>query len=141
MSLDPGVRGLFSKLLKKGLTVTRIAELLDTTRQTIHRWIKRARHVGREYYKDRPRAPRQRKVTEEVELSILSLRNTLKWGNARIQQGLIKLPGFIREATGCVQGIRLSRESINNVLTRHGLNGYPRLIRRTRARWSGASRT
>ncbi len=31
-----------------------------------------------------------------------------------------------------MQGIRLSRESINNVLTRHGLNGYPRNYKRWR---------
>jgi transposase InsO family protein len=130
--LNPNIRGLFGKLIKKGLTVTRIADLLDTTRQTVHRWLKRARHVGRERYRDRPRAPKQRKVTEKVEASILALRNTLTWGTARIQQGLIKLPGFIREATGCVQGVSLSRESINNVLTRHGLNGYPHTYKRWR---------
>jgi transposase InsO family protein len=124
LRLDPGVRGLFSKLVNKGLTITRIAELLDTTRQTVHRWLKRARHVGREYYKDKPRTPKHRKVTEQVEVSILALRNTLKWGTGRIQQGLLELPRFIVEATGCVQGIHLSRESINNVLERHGLNGY-----------------
>ena len=132
MRLNPSIRGLFGKLIKKGLTVTRIADLLDTTRQTVHRWLKRARHVGREHYRDRPRAPKQRKVTEKVEVSILALRNTLMWGTARIQQGLIKLPGFIREATGCVQGVSLSRESINNVLTRHGLNGYPHTYKRWR---------
>jgi transposase InsO family protein len=130
--LNPSIRGLFGKLIKKGLTVTRIANLLDTTRQTVHRWLKRAKHVGREYYKDKPRAPKQRKVTEKVEVSILALRNTLMWGTARIQQGLIKLPDFIREATGCVQGVSLSRESINNVLTRHGLNGYLHTYKRWR---------
>ena len=62
LRLDPGVRGLFTKLVKKGLTVTNIADLLDTTRQTVHRWLKRARHVGREYYKDKTREPRRRKV-------------------------------------------------------------------------------
>ena len=31
-----------------------------------------------------------------------------------------------------MQGIRLSRESINNVLARHGLNGYPRDYKRWR---------
>ena len=64
LRLDPGVRGLFTKLVKKGLTVTNIADLLDTTRQTVHRWLKRARHVGREYYKDKTREPRRRKVTK-----------------------------------------------------------------------------
>ena len=31
-----------------------------------------------------------------------------------------------------MQGIRLSRETINNVLTRHGINGYPRKHKRWR---------
>jgi transposase InsO family protein len=132
LRLDPSVRGLFGKLLDKGLTVTRIADLLDTTRQTVHRWLKRAKHRGRESYRDKPRAPKQGKITEKVEASILALRNSLRWGTARIQQGLLKLPGFIREATGCVQGVSLSRESVNNVLTRHGLNGYPRSYERWR---------
>ena len=132
MRLDPSVRGLFTKLVKKGLTVTKIADLLDITRQTVHRWLKRARHVGREHYRDKPREPRRSKITEKVELSILALRNMFKWGTARIQQGLRKLPVFMREETSCVQGVRLSRESINNVLTRHGLNGYPHRYERWR---------
>ena len=128
--LAPDVRGLFGKLVKKGLAVTRIAELLDTTRQTVHRWLKRAKHVGREYFKDKPRKPKQGKITEEVELSILALRNTFHWGTARIQQGLTKLPDFIKKSIRCVQGVHLSREAINNVLTEHGLNGYQREFKR-----------
>jgi DNA invertase Pin-like site-specific DNA recombinase len=38
--LSPDIRGTFGKLVKKGLAVTRIAELFDTTRQTVHRWLK-----------------------------------------------------------------------------------------------------
>jgi len=124
MRLSPDIRGAFRKLVKKGLTVTRIAYLFDTTRQTVHRWLRRGKHVGRESFKDRPREPRASKVTDEVELSILTLRNTFGWGTARIQQGLYKLPPFIREVTHCVQGVRLSRETINNVLSKHGANGY-----------------
>ena len=130
MRLDHGVRGLFGKLVKKGLTVTRIAELFDTTRQTVHRWLKRAKHMGREYYRDKLRQPKPGKVTDEVELSILALRNTFKWGTARIQQGLLRLPAFILEAVPSAQNILLSRESINNVLARHGVNGYPRSYKR-----------
>jgi len=128
--LSPDIRGVFGKLVKKGLAVTRIAELFDTTRQTVHRWLKRAKHVGREYFKDNPRKPKQAKVTQEVELSILKLRITFKWGTARIQQGLYNLPNFIRNSVGCVQGVRLSREAINNVLSRNGQNGYQREFKR-----------
>ena len=124
MRLSPDIRGAFKKLVKKGLNVTRIAYLFDTTRQTVHRWLNRAKHVGKEYFKDKPRTPKPSKVTAEVELSILSLRSTFKWGTARIQQGLINLPEFLREAVQCVQGVRLSRETINSVLTVHGVNGY-----------------
>jgi len=46
--------------------------------------------------------------------------------------GHYRLPSFITEAVRCVQGIRLSRESINNVLARHGINGYPREYKRWR---------
>jgi len=126
MRLSPDIRGVFRKLVKKGLTVTRIAYLFDTTRQTVHRWLRRGRHVGRESFKDKPREPRACNVTDEVEVSILTLRNTFGRGTARIQQGLYKLQPFIKEATHCVQGVRLSRETINNVLSKHGVNGYPR---------------
>jgi len=125
MRLSPDIRGIFRKLVEKGLTVTGIAYLFDTTRQTVHRWLRRGRHVGRESFKDRLREPRMSKVTDEVEMSILTLRNTFGWGTARIQQGLYKLPPFIWETTHCVQGVQLSRETINNVLSKHGVNGYP----------------
>ena len=95
MRLSPDIRGIFRKLIKKGLTVTRIAQLFDITRQTVYRWLRRGKHVGRESFKDKPREPKASKVTGEVELSILSLRNTFGWGTARIQQGLYKLPSFI----------------------------------------------
>ena len=54
----------------------------------------------------------------------MKLRTTFKWGTARIQQGLCNLPGFILDSVRCVQGVRLSRETINNVLARNNQNGY-----------------
>ena len=122
--LSPDIRAAFNKLVKKGLAVSRIAELFDTTRQTVHRWLNRAKHVGREYYNDKPRKPKESKVTFEVELSILKLRTTFKWGTARIQQGLYNLPDFILDSVRCIQGVKLSRETINNVLARNNQNGY-----------------
>lgn len=124
MRLSPDIRGAFYRLLKKGLEVTRIAELFDTTRQTVYRWINRANHVGREYYQDRPRKPKESKATFEVELSILKLRTTFKWGTARIQQALYNLPDFILKSVNTIQGVCLSRETINNVLSRNNQNGY-----------------
>ena len=124
MRLSLDIRGTFTRLVKKGLEVTRIADLFDTTRQTVHRWLKRSKHVGREYFKDKPRKPKPAKVTQEVELSILKLRTTFKWGTARIQQGIDNLPDFIKKSVHCIQGVKLSRETINNVLARNNQNGY-----------------
>jgi transposase len=75
---SPEIRGLFRKLVRKGLTVTRITYLFDTTRQTVYRWLKRGKHRGRESYEDMPRQPKTNKVTAEVELYILKLRTTFK---------------------------------------------------------------
>jgi len=96
MRLSPDIRGIFRKLLKKGLSVARIAFLFDTTRQNVYRWLRRGRHAGRESFRDIPRKPKASKVTGE--LSILALRHMFGWGTARIQQGLIKLPSFILDA-------------------------------------------
>ena len=136
MRLSPDIRGAFGKLVKKGLAVTRIAQLFDTTRQTVHRWLKRAKHVGREYFKDKLRKPKHAKVTQEVELSILKLRTTFKWGTARIQQGLYSLPDFIKNSVRCVQGVKLSRETINTVLARNKQNGYQHEFKRWNFFWA-----
>jgi IS30 family transposase len=128
--LSPDIREAFRKLAKKGLTVTSIAEFLGTTRQTVHRWLKRGKHRGTETFKDKPRQPKKSKVTLEVELSILKLRTTFKWGTARIQQGLYNLPSFISESVNCVQGVELSRETINKVLARNNQNGYQHEFKR-----------
>lgn len=68
---------------------------------------------------------RESKVTREVELTILALRTTFAWGTARIQQGLIALPEYVRRVIPhAVQAVRVSRTSINDVLKRNNLNGY-----------------
>jgi IS30 family transposase len=128
--LSPDIRGAFRKLVKKDLTVTNIAGLFGTTRQTVYRWLRRGKHRGEETFKDKPRQPKESKVTVEVELSILKLRTTFKWGTARIQQGLYNLPDFMNESVHCIQGVVLSRETINNVLARNNQNGYQREFKR-----------
>ena len=130
LRLSPGIRGAFRKLSKEGLTVTSIAGFFNTTRQTVHRWLKRGKHRGTETFKDKPRQPKESKVTVEVELSILKLRTTFKWGTARIQQGIYCLPDYVLESVKCVQGVKLSRETINNVLAWNNQNGYQREFKR-----------
>lgn len=126
MRYTPDIRKLMRDLVLRGRSIASIARFLGTARSTVYRWYKRAQHVGREYYKDKPRKPKESKVTVEVEVSVLALRNTFDLGTARIQQGLYKLPGYMEKAVNCVQGVRLSRTAINNVLRKHGINGYKR---------------
>src|SRR4030066_494844 len=128
--LSPDIRGAFRKLAKIKLAVTTIAQMFSTTRQTIYRWLRRGKHRGTETFKDKPRQPKESKVTAEVELSILKLRTTFKWGTARIQQGIYCLPSFILESVNCIQGVVLSRETINNVLSRNNQNGYQHEFKR-----------
>jgi IS30 family transposase len=128
--LSPDIRGAFRKLAKTNLTVTSIAQMFKTTRQTVYTWLKRGKHRGTETFKDNPRRPKQSKVTFEIELSILKLRTAFKWGTARIQQGLYCLPAFMLESVNCVQGVRLSRETINKVLARNNQNGYQHEFKR-----------
>jgi len=91
----------------------------------VQMWRKQAKHRGRESFRDLPRKPKKGKITRKVEASIVSLRTAFGWGTARIRQGLINLPKFMRRALGiCVQGACLSRTAINGVLKRFGLNGY-----------------
>jgi hypothetical protein len=122
--LPPVIRGAFRKLAKAKQTVTSIAKTFKTTRQTVYRWLKRGKHRGAEPFKDQPRQPKESKVTAEVELSILKLRTIFKWGTARIQQGVYCLPDFILASVPCVQGVKLSRETINRVLALNNQNGY-----------------
>ena len=129
MRLSPDIRGAFRKLAKT-LTVSGIAKTFGTTRQTVYRWLRRGKHRGTETFQDKPRQPKQSKVTTEVELSILKLRSTFKWGTARIQQGIYCLPGFILETVPCIQAVMLSRETINRVLKRNNVNGYQNEFKR-----------
>ena len=94
-------------------------------------WCKRAGHRGRESFKDKKRERKEGKITLEVELSIIALRTTFDWGSARIQQGLMELLRYVKEVIlHCTYGLKLSRTSINNVLKKHGLNGYKKNYKR-----------
>lgn len=122
--LTPDDRKSLVKAYKNCKNISLVAFVFGTCFNTAYSWIKRAAHAGKESFKDKPRH-KEGKVTLEVEMSILALRNTFNWGTARIQQGLMNLPSFMRKAVAfCVQNVKLSRTAINNVLTKHGINGY-----------------
>jgi transposase InsO family protein len=124
MRFSPEMRAAFRQLWKKGVPVSEIARLFDTQRSTVYRWLNRTKHRGRESFRDKERRPKESKITVDVEVSILALRNTYGWGTARIRQGLLCLPRRTRDAVNCVQNVRLSRAAINGVLRKHGISGY-----------------
>jgi len=109
----------------RGIKKCIVAKVFSVTLKTVWYWCKRGKDK-RFKLKDKPRKPREGKVSFDVERSILALRNTFKWGSARIHQGLYCLPGFMKEifVNPIVQGVKISRTTINNVLKKHKLNGY-----------------
>lgn len=120
MRLTVEERRLIGKAVDRGVKKTSVAEVLGVTRKTVYKWDKRRKHL-----KDRARKPKESKITIEIEISILALRNGFDWGTARIQQGLFCLPEYMLEVIpNCVQGVKLSRPTINGVLKKHKLNGY-----------------
>jgi hypothetical protein len=125
MRTTPSIRKAIVNAVRRGIKKIVVARVHGISPVTVWKWCKRAFHRGRESFRDKPRKPKKRKITREVELSILTLRTVFKWGTARIQQGIFCLPGFMCGVLpGVVQGVELSRTSINNILRKHGMNGY-----------------
>ena len=125
--LTPKQRHLAVKAVRKGLNKSFVARAFGITRKTLYKWWNRAKKATNYLYRDKPRVRKKKKVTVKAELSILELRHTFKWGTARIQQGLMKLPSFMKKVlNNIVQRFQLSRQTINNVLKQHKLNGYRR---------------
>ena len=116
-----------ANMVRKELSKKLVAEIFGVSSLTVRKWCKRAKHRGRESFRDLPRKPKKGKITAKVEATIVAIRAAFGWGTARIQQALTNLPKFMRDKlSACVQGVRLSRTAINDVLREYGLNGYGR---------------
>ncbi len=118
--LKPEQRLMLGKLARQDIPKKVLMESFSCSRTTIWHW---------QYQDLRTRFDIKKnskgKITIDVEITILNLRTTFKWGTARIQQGLINLPEFMKaEMEVCVQNFHLSRTSIEKVLKNHNLNGY-----------------
>ena len=119
MRLSLEKRRLIADARQRGIKIARIAEVVDTSITTVKRWAKRR------CFADQERKAKKSRITFKVELAILAMRTLFRWGCARIQQGLINLPAYMREALqNTVNNVHLSRTAINAVLTAHQLNGY-----------------
>jgi len=119
MRLSFEERSLIANARARNIKISRIAEVFGVSQTTVKKWSKRKR------FTDNPRKPKESKVTLEIELAILSMRAFFEWGTARIQQGLINLPAYAKQALqNTVENVHLSRSAINTVLKKHKLNGY-----------------
>jgi len=123
MRLTPNLRSLIGKAVDRTNNKSLVARVLGLTRKTVYKWNRRRKQLL-----DRKRKKKS-KITLEVELFILALRNTFQWGTERIQKGLYSLPKFMLDKlkelkVKTVQGIELSRTAINNILRKHKINGY-----------------
>ena len=120
MRLSIELRRLIGNAIDRGINKSSVARVFGVTRKTVRKWANRKKHL-----KDRKRKAKQGKITPFVERSIVLLRTCFGWGSARIQQGIYSLPPFMREGLqNIVQGVKLSRTAINDVLKKHNLNGY-----------------
>ena len=97
-----------------GDTVSNICKRYRTSRKTYYKWNNRYKQKGIEGLSDNSKRPHNtpyRKVTSEIEETILDLRLTKRFGCNRIKFRLRK-----------VVGISLSIRTIYKILKRHGLN-------------------
>ena len=96
-----------------------LAKIFSCSRQTIWYWAKQDLRTRFNITNNR-----KGKVTIEVEITILFLRS-LGYGCARIKQRLFNAPEIeLRLTEIYVQGVKVSRTTINKVLKKHKLNGY-----------------
>jgi len=120
--LTPELRLQIGKLARTNIPKKVLVESFCVSRTTIWYWGKQNLH----YIKDLPRNHKF-SITVETEISILYFRNTFGYGCARIQQRLFCAPSFeLEQMEVYVQGVNLSRQSINRILRKHKLNGYKR---------------
>jgi hypothetical protein len=127
MRLIPQERKLMTKSIKNGNPINVVAKVFGVSRTTAWYWKSETLNSN---FEDLPRNKKS-KITVEVEIAILFMRLTFKWGTARIQQGLMNLPEFqLNEMEVYVQNFNLSRTSINNILKKHKINGYQKKFKK-----------
>lgn len=106
-------------MIKIKIRINVIAQSLSCSRQTIWYWknqdLRSRFNLKRNYFN---------KITIEAEASILFFRS-LGYGTARIQQRLFCAPEFeLRKMEISIQGLIVSRQTINKTLKKHKINGY-----------------
>jgi hypothetical protein len=121
--LTPEQRRFIGLMIKQGIAKKVIASTLSCSRVTVWYWsiqdLRTRFNIERNPHG---------KITIEVEATILCMRQTFRWGTARIQQGLDNLPDFMKTELKIilqhepVQNFDLSRQSIHQILKKWGIN-------------------
>ncbi|HEC86661.1 MAG TPA: helix-turn-helix domain-containing protein [Thermoplasmatales archaeon] len=131
--VTPEVRRLMVKARKNGMKVKDIVRIFGVSRKTVWKWVRRAKHPGRESFKDLPKTPHnvKRKIDVYTENAIIILRDSFNWGDSGNKMFSLESPApyikfLLEEVLGKVwRGRVLSRQSINEVLKKHNRNGSP----------------
>jgi hypothetical protein len=130
--LTPEIRKHIVKAYKKGYRVKDIAAIFDVSRWVVWKWRKRAYHPGKDSYRSLSRRPLKvhSKVTWEIENAVIVLRDSFNWGTHRISLNLRCPPGYIHHLLTTITGrdwqpVKLSRQTVNNILKKHRRNGSP----------------
>lgn len=121
---------------KAGNKVKDIAQMFGVCRKTVWKWWKRTRKRGGLSYNNLSKEPKTiyRKVNEAMEEQIIAIRTLTKWGTERIRKVLIKPPKYLRKIVKKVtckpfKTLRISRQTINEILKKMGINGSPYKVR------------
>lgn len=118
--LTSELRLQLGKLARVDIPKKVLVETFCVSRTTVWFWGSQNLH----YIADLPRK-KNFKISVETEVTIIAFRNNFGYGCARIQQRLFCAPNFELEQMDIkVQGIKLSRQAINEVLRKWGINGY-----------------
>lgn len=121
--LKPEQRLLLGKLARTNIPKNLLMMSFSVSRKTVWYWGKENLH----YVSDLSRANHKFKITVETEITIIAFRNNFGYGTARIQQRLFCAPDFeLEQMEVKVQGVELSRQAINEILKKWGINGYRR---------------
>jgi len=82
--VTPEVRSLMVKARKNGMKVKDIVRIFGVSRKTVWKWVRRAKHPGRESFKDLPKTPHnvKRKIDVYTENAIIILRDSFNWGDS-----------------------------------------------------------
>jgi len=74
MRLLPTHRKLIVESVRKGNNINIVAKVFGVSRQTVSKWVRGKEHRGKSRFLDKPRKPRESKITLDVELAILAMR-------------------------------------------------------------------